>query len=104
MLSLSNACAVGCRHSVSGRQAFALWLKQSESKAVSNGIRAVEADVVTDPRAINNVFKKFYSSLYTSGHCVDMEMCNLFLQNLALPSLDHLHILKREKTHLSCRV
>ena len=67
---------------------LALRLKESESKAVINAIRTTNGEVVTDPTLINEVFRDFYSDLYTSECYADTEKCTSFLQKLALPSLD----------------
>lgn len=61
-----------------------------------NAIRTTEGEVVTDPSAINDVFKKFYSSLYTSECPVGVEKCTSFFQKLTLPSLNYSDSLQLE--------
>lgn len=61
-----------------------------------NAIRMEKGDVVTDPNAINDIFRNFYSNLYTSECHTNIEKYTLFLQKLALPSFDHSDSLKLE--------
>lgn len=44
-------------------------------------------DVVHNPQEINEVFKDFYSKLYSSEHNVNQSDIDTFLNNLQLPRL-----------------
>lgn len=51
-------------------------------------------DVVTEPSAINDVFRYLYSHLSTSEYHTNTQKCTLFLQKLLLPSFEYLDNLK----------
>lgn len=63
-----------------------------------NAIRTTEGMVVTQPEAINNVFKTFYCHLYTSEGQLNIERCATFLHSLSLPKLDDDEIDNLEKS------
>lgn len=65
----------------------ALRLKETESKANIDMLRNSDGKIVTYPRAINNTFKAFYSTLYSSEVVIDRHICKTFLKNLNLPIL-----------------
>lgn len=74
-------------HSDRTSHLLALRLKESESKANIDMLRSSDGKIVTDPRAINNTFKAFYSTLYSSEVVLDRHACKQFLENLNLPKL-----------------
>lgn len=67
---------------------LALRLKENESKSCIDIIRTAEGAITTDPIAINNTFKSFYTNLYSSQSTLDKKLCKTFLNNLQLPTLD----------------
>jgi len=74
-------------HSDRTSHLLALRLKETESKANIHMLKNSDGKIVTDPRAINNSFKAFYSTLYSSEVVLDRHVCKTFLENLNLPLL-----------------
>lgn len=68
-------------------------LKGEHSTAVIHKIRSKTGEICTDPEDINNVFKDFYTELYTSKSDLSFSQLNDFLNKLSLPQL------KREQQH-----
>lgn len=74
-------------HSDRPSRLLAMKLKESESKASIDSIKTDEGETVTNPKAINDVFKLFYTTLYSSEVNFEKDTCFAFLNNLTLPTI-----------------
>ncbi len=64
---------------------FALRLKECESKAYISAIQSSDDQVTTNPVAINDIFKDFYTNLYKAETDFDEPICKQYLDKLELP-------------------
>ncbi len=64
-----------------------LKLKECESKASNNFIKTGSGEITTNPKAVNDEFRSFYSTVYSSEVSLDRGECSDFLSHLNLPTL-----------------
>ncbi len=63
---------------------LALRLKECESKAYISAIKSSDDQVTTNPVAINDIFKGFYTNLYKAETDFDEPICKQYLDKLEL--------------------
>lgn len=71
-----------------------IWLTHCNSKNERAAITSIlnsTGTITHNPQDINDVFHKFYSSLYSSDHDPDQSKIDNFLNNLNLPTLPREH-------------
>ncbi len=66
---------------------LALRLKECESKAYISAIKSSDDQVTTNPVAINDIFKGFYTNLYKAETDFDEPICKQYLDKLELPQI-----------------
>ncbi len=66
---------------------LALRLKECESKAYISAIKSSDDQVTTNPVAINDIFKGFYTNLYKAETDFDEPICKQYLDKLELPRI-----------------
>ncbi len=66
---------------------LALKLKECESKAIIDVIKTGSGEIITNPKAVNDEFRSFYSTLHSSEVSLDRGECSDFLSHLNLPTL-----------------
>ncbi len=66
---------------------MALRLKECESKAYISAIKSSDDQVTTNPVAINDIFKGFYTNLYKAETDFDEPICKQYLDKLELPQI-----------------
>lgn len=49
-------------------------------EAVINDMHTTKGDIVTDPTAITDVFKKIFETIFTHQNVMDMKKCASFLK------------------------
>ncbi len=64
---------------------LALRLKECDSKAYISAIKSSDDQVTTNPLAINDIFKGFYTNLYKAETDFDVPICKQYLDKLELP-------------------
>ncbi len=69
---------------------LALRLKECESKAYISAIKSSDDQVTTNPVAINDIFKGFYTNLYKAETDFDEPICKQYLDNLELPRISQM--------------
>ncbi len=69
---------------------LALRLKECESKAYISAIKSSDDKVTTNPVAINDIFKGFYTNLYKAETDFDEPICKQYLDKLELPRISQL--------------
>ncbi len=69
---------------------LALRLKECESKAYISSIKSLDDQVTTNPVAINDIFKGFYTNLYKAETDFDEPICKQYLDKLELPQISHI--------------
>lgn len=70
-------------------------IKQLQSERAINAIENVKGEVTADPIEINNTFREFYESLYSSEYPPNSDAQTSFLDNLKFPNIS-----KEVKTNL----
>uniref|UniRef100_A0A3Q1EXS2 Reverse transcriptase domain-containing protein n=1 Tax=Acanthochromis polyacanthus TaxID=80966 RepID=A0A3Q1EXS2_9TELE len=75
-----------------GEKATKLLSHQLRSTAMSHLIPQIQTSngISSDPQIINDQFKKFYSTLYTSEYTPDSASFDSFFDNLNVPTIDQL--------------
>ena len=66
---------------------LALQIKESAASRLIPEIRTNSGQKTIDQQVINDVFKQFYSALYTSESQGDSELIDIFFDNLTVPSI-----------------
>ncbi len=66
---------------------LALKLKECESKASIDIIKTGSGEITTNPKAVNDEFRSFYSTVYSSVVSLDRGECSDFLSHLNFPTL-----------------
>ncbi len=69
---------------------LALRLKECESKAYISAIKSSDDQVTTNPVAINDIFKGFYTNLYKAETDFDEPVCKRYLDKLDLPRISQM--------------
>ncbi len=69
---------------------LALRLKECESKAYISAIKSSDDQVTTNPVAINDIFKGFYTNLYKAETDFDEPICKQYLDKLELPRISQM--------------
>ncbi len=69
---------------------LALRLKECESKAYISTIKSSDDQVTTNPVAINEIFKGFYTNLYKAKTDFDEPICKQYLDKLELPQISQI--------------
>ncbi len=69
---------------------MALRLKECESKAYISTIKSLDDQVTTNPVAINDIFKGFYTNLYKAETDFDEPICKQYLDKLELPRISQM--------------
>ncbi len=69
---------------------LALRLKECESKAYISAIKSSDDQVTTNPVAINDIFKGFYTDLYKAETDFDEPICKQYLDKLELPRISQI--------------
>ncbi len=69
---------------------MALRLKEWESKAYISAIKSSDDQVTTNPVAINDIFKGFYTNLYKAETDFDEPICKQYLDKLELPQISQM--------------
>ncbi len=69
---------------------LALRLKECESKAYISTIKSSDDQVTTNPVAINDIFKGFYTNLYKAETDFDEPICKQYLDKLELPRISQI--------------
>ncbi len=69
---------------------LALRLKECESKAYISAIKSSDDQVTTNPVAINEIFKGFYTNLYKAETDFDEPICKQYLDKLELPRISQM--------------
>ncbi len=69
---------------------LALRLKECESKAYISAIKSSDDQVTTNPVAINDIFKGFYTNLYKAETDFDEPICKEYLDKLELPRISQM--------------
>ncbi len=69
---------------------MALRLKECESKAYISAIKSSDDQVTTNPVAINDIFKGFYTNLYKAETDFDEPICKQYLDKLELPRISQI--------------
>ncbi len=69
---------------------LALRLKECESKAYISAIKSSDDQVTTNPVAINDIFKGFYTNLYKAETDFDEPICKQYLDKLELPRISQI--------------
>ncbi len=70
---------------------LALRLKECESKAYISAIKSSDDQVTTNPVAINDIFKGFYTNLYKAETDFDEPICKQYLDKLELPRISQIY-------------
>ncbi len=65
-------------------------LKECESKAYISAIKSSDDQVTTNPVAINDIFKGFYTTLYKAETDFDEPICKQYLDKLELPRISQM--------------
>ncbi len=65
-------------------------LKECESKAYISAIKSSDDQVTTNPVAINDIFKCFYTNLYKAEIDFDEPICKQYLDKLELPRISQI--------------
>lgn len=68
-------------------KALALQLRLQAVKSFIAQVQDPAGNVISDPQEINNQFKLFYSSLYQSDSLKDLNLINVFFENLEIPQI-----------------
>ncbi len=71
-------------------QLLALRLKECKSKAYISAIKSSDDQVTTNPVAINEIFKGFYTNLYKAETDFDEPICKQYLDKLELPRISQM--------------
>ncbi len=69
---------------------LALRLRECESKAYISAIKSSDDQVTTNPVAINDIFKGFYTNLYKAETDFDEPICKQYLDKLELPRISQI--------------
>ncbi len=69
---------------------LALRLKECESKAYISAIKSSDDQVTTNPVAINDIYKGFYTNLYKAETDFDEPICKQYLDKLELPRISQI--------------
>ncbi len=69
---------------------LALRLKECESKAYISAIKSSDDQATTNPVAINDIFKGFYTNLYKAETDFDKPICKQYLDKLELPRISQI--------------
>ncbi len=69
---------------------LALRLKECESKAYISAIKSSDDQVTTNPVAMNEIFKGFYTNLYKAKTDFDEPICKQYLDKLELPRISQM--------------
>lgn len=64
-------------------------IKQLQSESAINSIQEEGGDITTDPVKINNAFKDFFSSLYSSEYTEDRKQQETFLNEIKIPKISN---------------
>ncbi len=65
-------------------------MKECESKAYISAIKSSDDQVTTNPVAINDIFKGFYTNLYKAETDFDEPICKQYLDKLELPRISQM--------------
>ncbi len=65
-------------------------MKKCESKAYISAIKSLDDQVTTNPVAINDIFKGFYTNLYKADTDFDEPICKQYLDKLELPRISQM--------------
>ncbi len=65
-------------------------MKECESKAYISAIKSLDDQVTTNPVAINDIFKGFYTNLYKAETDFDEPICKQYLDKLELPRISQM--------------
>ncbi len=65
-------------------------MKECESKAYISAIKSSDDQVTTNPVAINDIFKGFYTNLYKAETDFDEPICKQYLDKLELPQISQM--------------
>ncbi len=65
-------------------------MKECESKAYISAIKSSDDQVTTNPVAINDIFKGFYTNLYKAETDFDEPICKQYLDKLELPRISQI--------------
>ncbi len=65
-------------------------LKECESKAYISAIKSSDDQVTTNPVAINDIFKGFYTNLYKAETDFDEPICKQYLDKVELPRISQI--------------
>ncbi len=85
-------------------------MKECESKAYISAIKSSDDQVTTNPVAINDIFKDFYTNLYKAETDFDEPICKQYLDKSELPRISQMDKesleapLSLEELHVSLKI
>ncbi len=65
-------------------------MKECESKSYISAIKSSDDQITTNPVAINDIFKGFYTNLYKAETDFDEPICKQYLDKLELPRISQM--------------